>query len=105
MEVLEPLRREIDAIDDRIVDLLAQRQGIVRRVAAIKGRHGIPVLVPERIDQVKERNAARAATQGLDPDFIRRLYDLVIEAACAEEHGLIDTAPGPAAMETSEGRR
>ena len=93
-EVLRPLRAEIDAIDDRIVALLAQRQGVVRRVAALKEANAIPVVLPERIREVVERNAARGAAEGLDPDFVRRLYRLMIDEACALEDRLTSEAAG-----------
>lgn len=102
MKVLEPLRREIDEIDDRIVDLLAHRQDIVRQVAAVKQRYGIPVLLADRIEQVKARNAARGAAQGLDPEYVRRLFALVIEAACALEDGVMDGAAGSGAVVAAE---
>ncbi len=89
MQVLEPFRREIDAIDDRIVELLARRRAIVGEVALVKLQHGIPARLPDRITQVRERNAGHAESLGLDPDLVRRLYDLLIEDACAAEERLI----------------
>ncbi len=89
MKVLEPLRREIDAIDDQIVALLARRRDAVLRVVEVKRVHGIPARIPERIEQVKDRNAAHAAALGLDPDLVRRLFDLLIEEACAAEEKLL----------------
>ncbi len=86
--VLRPLREEIDAIDDRIVDLLVKRQAVVCRVAEVKRATGFPVVLPERIREVTERNAARAAAGGVDPDHVRRLFGLIIDEACAVERRL-----------------
>ena len=87
-ELLGPMRAEIDAIDDGIVALLARRQAIVHRVAAVKEANAIPVVLPERIRAVINRNAACGAAEGLDPDFVRRLYRLIIDEACALEDRL-----------------
>jgi chorismate mutase-like protein len=85
MTILEPLRDEIDALDDEIVALLARRQAIVGRVAELKRAHDIPVALEDRIEAVKRRNAANGAAWGLDPEFVRRLYQLIIDEACALE--------------------
>ena len=45
---LEGLRREIDDIDERIVDLLAQRYTRVQKVVAIKKAQRLPVYHPAR---------------------------------------------------------
>jgi len=82
MEILKPYRARIDALDDRIVDLLVERIGIIREVGDLKAREGIPATLPDRVDQVRERNAARTAAKGLDPDLVRALYTMLITYSC-----------------------
>ena len=45
---LEELRRRLDAIDDRLQDLLIERLEIVSRVAAEKRGGSVPAHVPAR---------------------------------------------------------
>jgi 4-amino-4-deoxychorismate mutase len=90
MTELDNLRQEIDTIDEVVVAQLARRFAVVRKVAAYKGKHGIPAVLPERIDVVKSRCAALAATQDLDPELVRALYDLIIKAACRLEEEIIE---------------
>ncbi len=85
MEILKPYRRRIDDIDDRIVDLLAQRTEVIREVAALKSREGIPAVLQDRVDEVRERAAARAAGRGVDPEFVRQLYATLIKYSCELE--------------------
>jgi len=82
MEILKPYRARIDALDDRIVDLLVERAGIIEEVGHLKKRENIPPILQDRVDEVRERNAARAEAKGLDPDIVRRLYALLIEWSC-----------------------
>ncbi len=89
MEILKPYRARIDALDDRIVDLLAERMDIIREVAALKGAHGIPAILPDRVAQVRERAAARGAQKGVDPELLRRIYTLLIDRSCALEEELM----------------
>lgn len=85
MEILKPYRARIDALDDQIVDLLMQRIGVIVEVGHLKAREGIPSVLPDRVEQVRERAAARAAEKGLDPDLVRTLYTILIDYSCALE--------------------
>lgn len=82
MELLKPYRARIDALDDKIVDMLVERAGIIAEVGHLKAREGIPAILQDRVDQVRERNAARAAEKGLDPDLVRALYTMLIQWSC-----------------------
>ncbi len=88
MSDLTQFRADIDGIDDRIVDLLAQRFAICRQVADYKLRHDIPVVLPERIEQVKARCADRADRQGVNRAFMLALYTLIIDETCEAERAL-----------------
>jgi chorismate mutase-like protein len=82
-------RRRIDAIDDRVLAILGERFAVIREVAAYKEPRGIPAVIPDRVFEVRERCAARAAAHGLEQDFVRALYDLMIEEACRTESRLM----------------
>jgi chorismate mutase-like protein len=82
MEILKPYRARIDALDDKIVDLLIERIGIIREVGHLKSREGIPAILPDRVIEVRERAAARAAAKGLDADLVRQLYTILIDYSC-----------------------
>lgn len=82
---LKPFRGRIDALDDRIVALLSKRFAIVRRVAELKAAHDFPSYISDRVVEVRERNAKTGQKYGIDPDFMRMLYSLVIYQSCAVE--------------------
>ncbi len=92
MEILKPYRDRIDALDDQIVDLLAERIGIIREVGALKAAQNIPPVLQDRVDEVRERCAARAAEKGLDADMVRGLYDRLIRHCCDLEAEIIKTS-------------
>lgn len=71
---LEQLRCAIDAVDDRLVALLAERVALARAVAEVKREQGLPIVDPEREAAVVERTAALAREAGLDDGEVRALY-------------------------------
>ena len=89
MPELSDFRSRIDDIDDRLLELLGERLAVVREVAAWKAPRGIPAIIPERIEEVRERCAALGGSLGLSPDFVRALYTVIIDEACRLEGTLI----------------
>lgn len=85
-------RAEIDQLDDQIIRLLGRRFAIAREVGAFKGRTGQPVRQHTRIREVLDRCAAAGAAQDLDPNFVAKLYDLIIEEMCRVEDELVAQA-------------
>lgn len=82
MEIMKPFRQRIDALDDQIIDLLVTRTGIIREVGQFKFDNNIPAVLPDRVIEVRERAAERAAAKGLDPELVRQLYTIIIGYSC-----------------------
>ena len=66
MKDLKPLRERIDALDDQMLELLAERAKIVSDVASVKRDSGQPFYQPERERQIISRLTERSA--GRFPD-------------------------------------
>ena len=89
MKLLEDHRQKIDYIDDRIIDLLAERMDVIRAVAKLKAENDIPAVLPDRVEEVIARCAKRAESKQVDPELARLLYTLIVDHACAAEEELI----------------
>jgi 4-amino-4-deoxychorismate mutase len=87
---LEPFRRRLDEIDDRIAALLGERLQICREVAVYKSEHEIPMMQPDRVKVVRERYLSRGAEHDLPPEFSSDLFDLLIATTCRLEDELMD---------------
>lgn len=98
-EVLQALREELDAIDYRLLAIVRDRLDTCCRIGHHKRIHAVPMMQPARIGVVQQRAAAFAAENGLSPDFLRRLYELIIEETCRLEDEIIASdvvgLPGP----------
>ena len=86
---LEPFRRRLDVIDDEIARLLGERFEICREVALYKSAHEIPMMQPNRVEEVRARYLARGAEADLPAEFTGDLFDLLIAATCKEEDELM----------------
>ena len=78
MQDLNQLRDQIEAIDRKIVGLVADRLDLCRKVGHLKIAAGIPIRLPDRVQLVTARWVGLAADRRVDPDFVRRICELVI---------------------------
>ncbi|MGQ4272952.1 chorismate mutase [Terrihabitans sp. B22-R8] len=90
-EVLASIRTEIDALDEELVGLLARRLKIVERVVVLKKEHGIPALLPERVDDVIGHVRGHAQTIGAPDDLVEQLYREIIAWTVRYEEGHLGT--------------
>jgi chorismate mutase/prephenate dehydratase len=101
---LDELRREIDSVDDRILELLNMRARLVRSVAAWKEANARPFYVPERERQVVERLVAR--NPGPFPvEGIRPVFGEIMSACLSLEQRLRVAYLGPEATFTHQASR
>jgi chorismate mutase / prephenate dehydratase len=76
---LESLRRELDQIDDALIDVLARRQRVVKQVAEFKAGTSAPLRDPLREARQIARLADRARSIGLDELFVARVFREVVD--------------------------
>ncbi|WP_439578938.1 chorismate mutase [Elioraea sp.] len=79
--ILAEVRTRIDALDDALVDLLAQRFAAVAQAARLKQPYGIPPLTPRRFAAVLTRVTGRAHERGLDSEAARRIWEAIHDEA------------------------
>ncbi|MFP5578796.1 MAG: SelB C-terminal domain-containing protein [Acidimicrobiia bacterium] len=81
---LDVLRRQIDAVDERFVELLAERFRITRRVGRIKSERGLPAQDSIREAQIDAKVRRLAAEHELDEGLVSDVLRAVIDRVVAE---------------------
>ena len=83
------LRLAIDALDQKLVALLARRQLYIERAAQLKtGRE--QVRDPARIEEVVQNVIAAAKKAGLNPAIAEPVWRSLVEASIAHEFAAFD---------------
>jgi len=78
MDKLADCRRQIDAVDVRLVELLNERTAIVHEIGRIKRQFALPVYEPKREDQVFE-NVTTHNPGPLTSDALKRIFERIID--------------------------
>jgi 4-amino-4-deoxychorismate mutase len=90
---LGALRSRLDGLDLAFLDSLRERLECCADIARVKRDFGIPMMQPHRIGLVQQRAANYGRANGIDPAFLHRLYDLIIEETCRLEDLVIGSPP------------
>ncbi len=75
------IRREIDAIDDEVIALLARRMDCARQIGRWKRNHNVSLLQLERWEHVLHDRVQRSARRHLSASFVRELFEHIHEEA------------------------
>lgn len=87
MDELKDLRREIDNLDSRLVELFRQRMEVTRRVGEYKAARGLPVLDRERESLLLQSKGALAGEE-LRPAVIT-LYQTILSLSRRQQRDLL----------------
>jgi isochorismate pyruvate lyase len=100
---MDELRAGIDALDARLVALLAERVRHIDRAAELKAVNGLPANIPARVEEVVAKVKAQAALHGLDPALAEQVWrGLIAWSIAREEQRLAVMAKPVAALAQAE---
>lgn len=77
------LRRDIDILDDQILQLLNRRASVALEIGRLKSRQDLAVTDPTREALVLDRLATQAPNGPLPQEAVRAIYAAIIRA-CRE---------------------
>ncbi|MDG9885475.1 chorismate mutase [Pseudomonas sp. GD04058] len=82
---LQPYRKQLDRINELLVDLLAERMQVCRLIARVKSARGIAIMQPLRVNSTLDQVRALSGPRKLRPEYLDGLFRLIIEETCDEE--------------------
>jgi chorismate mutase len=74
MDAVTELRKRIDAIDIRLLDLLSERVALIEDLGVLKRDNNVSVLQLERWKEIIENCMAIARSNGMNEDFVRNVF-------------------------------
>lgn len=85
---LDDLRKQIDFIDNQIVDLLAERFIIVKKIGKWKKEKNLPPLDKNRWRKVLINRVKKAKELGISSKLIKKIYQAIHDYALEIEKSL-----------------
>ena len=85
---IDELRKVIDEIDDEIIGLIGKRFSFIQEIVKYKSNID-EVYAKDRYSTVISKRREIAAKNNLDPDFIERLYRIMMDYFIKEQLDLL----------------
>ncbi|MDD5185569.1 MAG: bifunctional 3-deoxy-7-phosphoheptulonate synthase/chorismate mutase type II [Paludibacter sp.] len=78
-ESLTALRRQIDELDDSLLELLAKRMRVSNEIGVYKKEHNMPILQEQRYDEILKTRIAQAEKMDMDGEFMKTVLVAIHE--------------------------
>lgn len=88
-ESLLMLREEIDGIDRELVDMLAKRMAVCRKIGQYKNEHHIPILQTDRYDSLVNSRAAQGIELGMSDEFMHAILSAIHEESVRQQLAML----------------
>lgn len=84
-EGLNNLRKQIDSLDDQLMELLAKRMQVCREIGEYKKIHSLTARQAERYDEILNKRALQGRLSRMSPDFITKVFENIHEESIRQQ--------------------
>jgi chorismate mutase len=84
-DAISEYRLHIDSLDDRIIELLAERMDVAREIGEYKLKHGMAIVQHDRYNEMLLSVEKRAETMGLTKSFIHQIFRTIHEESVRQQ--------------------
>ncbi len=78
-KTIDELRQQIDAIDKELIELLAKRKEVSKKIGEIKKELQIDVFDEKRWEDIVKKVQQKAEELHLDKDFVKKIFETIHE--------------------------
>ena len=78
-EDLSGLRRQIDELDDQLLELIAKRMRVSKEIGTFKKEHDMTIVQTDRYDEILKKRISQATEMGMNPEFMRVILEAIHE--------------------------
>jgi chorismate mutase len=89
-EGITQLRKQIDELDNDLMQLLAKRMRVCREIGQYKKEHNMTVLQAQRYNEILNKRGAQGALCGMDSDFVKAIFEAVHEESVRQQMEIIN---------------
>lgn len=89
-EGIVQLRKQIDEIDNQVMDLLAKRMRVCREIGQYKKEHNMTVIQTNRYNEILDKRGAQGSLCGMDSMFVKRVYEEIHQESIRQQFEIIN---------------
>ena len=88
-EGIQQLRKQIDELDNQIMDVLTRRMRVCREIGQYKKEHNMTVLQTSRYNEILSKRGAQGAICNMSPEFVAKVFELIHEESVRQQIEII----------------
>ena len=89
-DTLKDLRKEIDEIDNDLIDLLAKRMRVCRNIGEYKKENGMTIVQTRRYSEILDKRGAQGSLLGIDTVCIKNIFEHIHEESVRQQMEIIN---------------
>lgn len=89
-ESISQLRKQIDELDNNLMELLSKRMRVSREIAAYKKLHNMTVVQTARYSEILDKRGAQGVLCGMNADFIKTVYEAIHSESVRQQIEIIN---------------
>ena len=89
-EGITTLRRQIDEVDNQLMELLAKRMRVCREIGYFKKEHNMTVLQTSRYNEILDKRGAQGSLCGMDPMFVKTVFEAIHEESVRQQMEIVN---------------
>ena len=89
-EGIVQLRKQIDEIDNQLMELLSKRMRVCREIGYYKKEHNMTVLQTSRYNEILDKRGAQGALCGMSSDFVVKVFEGIHEESVRQQMEIIN---------------
>ena len=90
VEAIDQLRRQIDDLDNQLIELLSNRMRICREIGRYKREHNITVFQASRYNEILEKRGAQATHCDMSAEFVATVFENVHQESVRQQMKIIN---------------
>lgn len=84
-ESLETLRRQIDEIDNALIEMLTKRMRISREIGQYKREHDMTIVQTGRYTEILDKRGAQGVLCGMSAEFMKSIFEAIHEESVRQQ--------------------
>jgi len=89
-ESIDQLRKQIDDLDNQIMEILSKRMRVCREIGQYKKEHNMTVLQSARYNEILEKRGAQGSLCGMAPEFVASVFEQIHEESVRQQMEIIN---------------
>ena len=89
-EGITALRKQIDELDNQLIELLAKRMRVCREIGQYKKEHNMTVLQAARYNEILDKRGAQGVLCGMSSEFTAKVFEAVHEESVRQQIEIIN---------------